>query len=78
MLSRRGRFTAATEDGAVVTVEVFTEYVLAYPPDGPPELLAGEPEFRTACGRTVERVGPGTFREVATGQLLRSADPAAG
>ena len=77
MLRRTGRFTATAEDGAEVTVEVFTGYVFAYPPDGPPELLAAEPEFRTACGRAVEPVGPGAFRVVASGQLLRSADPAA-
>jgi hypothetical protein len=76
MVRPTARFAAVAADGTEYVIHVYTGYVLAHPLDGPPELLAEEPEFRTACGLDVEKVGPGAYLVVSTGLLLRSADPA--
>ena len=77
MVLRTDRFAATAADGTEFVIDVYTGFVLARPLDGPPELLAEEPEFRTADGLDVEKVGPGVYRLAATGLVLRSADPVA-
>ena len=75
MMRRSGRFTAIAENGAKQTVYIFTGYVVAHPANGgPPELLHEEPEYRTASGLEVEKIGPDRYRVTSTGQVFCSVD----
>jgi hypothetical protein len=75
MLYRTGEFVATTESGSTETILVYTGFIVAQPPEGPPELLREEPEFRTASGLEVEKIGPDTYLVRSTGQILRSTVP---
>lgn len=77
MTRRTRRFVARSEDGTEHVIHVLIGFILARPLGGPPELLEEEPEFRTADGHSLEKEGPGVYRVLATGQLLRSSDPEA-
>lgn len=73
-----GRFTAKYADGTEVTVHVIGRMVDTHTQLTPREkTISGLSELRLADGEHVNKVGPGKYQIVESGEILTSDDPRA-
>jgi len=71
-----GSFVAKQEDGKLVTLKVFTDYIVAESRERAEE-IPGRKTLRTLEGHVVNRLNKGRYQVVVTGVRLTSDDPAA-